>query len=579
MFQRSLLFGLLSVMATGLALPISASAQPVDATAGKPKWSSAQRDALSAIYDHGGILLQLDDGRPDRPLIAVDFSGHCDIDNDWLRHLLSFTELTSLRLAGTAITDDGLKTLNRFPKLSHLTLKDTPITDSGLLALAECKSLKRLDVRGTGVGAVAIAALRMALPELVVETSTPRTPVSPEQALAELKKVCDIMVHHDDRLPGNPVTMIDATNGSKLMDDSVRFVIDLPELRQISFSGTPLSDAAVATLAAARRLETLSLANTKLTDAGLVRLAACRQLRMLDVTGTRVTQAGIATLRKNSPQITITAEPEKLAAIGDAAALRTSDNVDAPVAQRFTEGQIRLWRQKARELSSLPETTPEGWSKSPIDPAKLFTVFTRLRLREGYVLRAYVFKQDANSTGFVWALPADATFPEPDECPRLESHLLKPPKPFDALDDTMEAIVGDDSVASYVQASLLRRELKEFSTGWHGITWGMHMVFDDNPWAARPDLPEDSLARFPVSDPSAWKWLEAKPDSWMPEGRMDATRATVTFYSYTPLAADRPGDDIEKERIYRHTDTYRRGKYRPLVIEKKIAEGPDAIAF
>jgi len=312
---------------------------------------------------------------------------------------------------------------------------------------------------------------------------------------------------------------------------------------------------------------------------GLVRLSACQQLRTLDVSQTRVTQAGIATLRKNLPKLNIVAEPEKLASIGDTAALRASDKPDAPVVQRFAESQIRRWRRNANQLSRLPNTTPEGWSKSPIDPADLLTVFPRLRLREGYLLRAYVFKQDGNSNGFVWALPHDSAFPEPDECPRLESHFLKPPKPFDALDDTMEAIVGDDTVASYFQASLLRRELKEFGTGWHGIRWGMNMIFDDDPWKPRADLPEDSLARFPTSDPADWKWLEAKPDSWVPEGRMDVKQTTITFYSYTPLAADAPGDEIEKERIYRHTETYRRGKYRPLIIEKKIAEGPDAIAF
>lgn len=400
-----------------------------------------------------------------------------------------------------------------------------------------------------------------------------------QQAIAALVKLGGVMMRAEQRPSGRTVVAVNFSGQALFQDDWLKPLAAMPNLKTLRLAGTSLSDAGLAHVKKLDKLETLFLAETKITDAGLVRLAACRQLRTLDVSRTSVTQVGIATLRKSSPQLNIIAEPEKLAAPGDAAALRGSKQIDAPLTQRFAEGQIRLWRKKARELSSLPETTPEDWSKSPIDPAKLFTVFPRLRLREGYVLRAYVFKQDGNSTGFAWALPADAAFPKPDECPRLESHALKPPKPFDALDDTMEAIVGDDSAASYFQASLLRRELKEFGTGWHGIRWGMNMVFDDDPWKARPNLPDDSLAKFPTSDPAAWQWSERKPESWVPEVRMDATRATVTFYSYTPLAADAPGDKIEKERIYRHTDTYRRGKYRPLVIEKKIAEGPDAIAF
>ncbi len=577
MFQRYPQFAILSVLTTLLVMPTSIFAQPNRAIAVKREWSSAERDTLTALYDHGGILIQLD--RNGRTVIAVDFSGHPDINNDWLRHLLAFTELTSLRLTGTAITDNGLKHLMRFPRLSELALNDTPITDSGLMELAACKSLNKVDVRGTGVTPEAVTSLREARPGLIVESSPPRTPLSPGQALSQLKMLGGIMAHYDDRLPGNPVTMIDATNSAKLTDDALKSVIDLPELRQIGLSGTPVTDASSATLAAVRRLDALFLADTKLTDSGLVRLSACQQLRTLDVSQTLVTQSGISTLRKNLPKLNVIAEPEKLASIGDAAALRASDQPDAPVVQRFAESQIRLWRRQANQLSSLPNTTPEGWSKSTVDPADLLTVFPRLRVREGYVLRAYVFKQDGNSNGFVWALPHDAAFPEPDECPRLESHFLKPPKPFDALDDTMEAIVGDDTVASYFQASLLRRELKEFGTGWHGIRWGMNVVFDDDPWKPRTDLPEDFMGRFPTSDPADWKWMEAKPDSWVPEGRMDAKQATITFYSYTPLAADAPDDEIEKERIYRHTETYRRGKYRPLIIEKKLAEGPDAIAF
>jgi hypothetical protein len=376
-----------------------AIAQTVDSADRKVELSAEQRAALTAIYDHGGILIQLDEQRPGRPIIGFDFTGHSDIDDQWLRSLRPFGELSSLQLAGTAIT-----------------------------------------------------------------------------------------------------------------------------------------------------------------DAGLVELAAFKRLQTVDLSRTHVTQVGIDGLRQRMPQLTVVVAPP-------------------PPNQRFTEDEIRHVRRQARELSTLPESTPNGWSKSPIDPASLLKAFPLLHIRDGYVLRAYIFKENGNSNGFVWALPAEAEFPKPDECPRLESHVLRPPKPFDALDDVMEAIIGDDSAASYLQASLLRRELKDFGAGWHGVAWGMNMVFDDDPWKVRPDLPEDSPARLPTSDPADWKWLERKPESWTPEVRLDATRATVTYYSYTPLAADAPGDQIERERIYRHIDTFRRGKYRPLDVETKLAEGPDAISF
>lgn len=249
------------------------------------------------------------------------------------------------------------------------------------------------------------------------------------------------------------------------------------------------------------------------------------------------------------------------------------------IVKHFTAQEIQKWRKQLAELGQLPEGTPNGWSKSRVEPAKMLTVFPELKVREGYVLRAYVFKEDGNSNGFVWALPADAAFPEADDCPRLESHFLKPPKPFDALDDIMEVIDGDDSPESYLHASILRRELREFGGGWHGIKWGMHTVLDDSPWNGTPRSEEDSMAMYPTSRLDEWKWLAPKPMSWTPEVRVERNQVTVTFYSYTALYAELDNGEMEKERIVRHTDTYRRSKYRPLVVEKKLAEGPNVVAL
>jgi hypothetical protein len=83
-------------------------------------------------------------------------------------------------------------------------------------------------------------------------------------------------------------------------------------------------------------------------------------------------------------------------------------------------------------------------------------------------------------------MSADAEFPEPKDCPTLEQHLLKAPKPWDAIDNPMEA------------------------------------------------------------------------------------RVRVTFYTYCGL---------HKQSIYRHTDTYRRGNYRPSVEEELVAGAPGGVAF
>ena len=426
--------------------------------------------------------------------------------------------------------------------------------------------------------------------KVVVEAESPPVKLSPEQALGELKKAGGMLVHYDDRLPGTPVVMIDATNLLQFQDEWTRYFAFLPSLRTVSLSGTPLTDAGLDGLAEVGSLQDLILTETKITDAGLAKLAKCKNLKTLNVEGTGVTEAGVAALRKALPQLEVNGKSKPIGtdnvrldgrpvvSFADKTRRNPTAESDNEVVKQFTAAEIKQWRRKLNELSQLPQATPNGWSKSRIDPARLLTVFPEFHIREGFVLRAYVFKENANSNGFVWALPIDAEFPEPDDCPRLESHFLKPPKPFDALDDMMEVIVGDDSPESYLHAAILRRELKEFGGGWHGIVWGMNTVLDDSPWNPPPPNEEDGGPMYPESKPAEWKWIAAKPESWKPEVRLGKDKAIVTFYSYTPLTAELDNGEAEKERIIRHTETYRRGNYRPLVVEKKLAEGPHAVA-
>lgn len=251
-----------------------------------------------------------------------------------------------------------------------------------------------------------------------------------------------------------------------------------------------------------------------------------------------------------------------------------------PTGETFVSAdQVRLWRKQLADLSKPPRSAPEGWSKSRIDPGRLVAEFPELRIKPQYVLRAYLYKRGGNANGFVWALPKEAEFPEPADCPKLESHFLHPPKPFDALDDVMEAIAGDDSPSSYVHASLLRRALREFGAEWHGIRWGAHSVLDREPWGEDADRDAEVPASRPMSERGEWKWLTDAPRDWRPQVVWTPDRVTVRFYTYTALGQVTAGDEMEKERITLHTDVYRRRNYRALTTEKKLAEGPNTIMF
>jgi len=236
----------------------------------------------------------------------------------------------------------------------------------------------------------------------------------------------------------------------------------------------------------------------------------------------------------------------------------------APQQAAFPAAKIRVLREAAAKVVQSPLEGPEGWAKCAIDPQKLLEPFKPLRLRSGLVLRAYQFKEEGNGNGVVWAMPADAEFPEPKDCPTLENHLLKAPKPFEALDDVMEAIEGDGTPWSYLAASLLRREFSDFGAIWHGTNWALHFVHDEDPWMADPPKPDEPPLDRPTTKAAEWTWLGDAPKDWRPQVKVEKDRVTVTFYTYCGL---------EQQRLYRHTDTYRPGKLRAKVEEKVIAEG------
>jgi hypothetical protein len=409
-----------------------------------------------------------------------------------------------------------------------------------------------------------------------------------QAAVDQLKQLGGVLIHYNDRVPQQAVILVDFTNHPDFREDWLKHLGAFPHLTGLGLSGTSITDEGLRQLKKLRTLDTLTLAETKVTDEGLAELIELKALRTLDVRGTGVTADGATVLRRFLSEVEVSFGPMpggQAAAQPDAVPGNAAPPAQPGPSQDKTAlpsaAKIKELRQKAVELT-LPgeddDPEPEGWSKSWHDPLKVVELFRPLRVKKDHVLRAYLHREGGNGFGVVWALPADSEYPEPKDCPRLEHHYLRLPKPWDALDDTMEAIEGDDSAWSYLAASLLRRELGEFGALWHGIQWGTHVLLDDNPWAGGPPRDDELPRQRPDSQPHQWKWFEVQPANWAPQVRLEPDRAIVTFYTYTALAGGDDGE-IERERIIRHTDTYRRGKYRSMTVEKKIAEGPDAIAF
>ena len=260
-----------------------------------------------------------------------------------------------------------------------------------------------------------------------------------QAAIDQLKRFGGVLVHYNDRLPERPVILVDFTNHQGFKDEWLKPLAALPHLSGVGLSGTAVTDEGLQHLKKLRAIETLTLAETKITDEGLAELIGLKSLRTLDVRGTGITAAGATVLTRFLPEVEVSfgpmpgAEPPATGSVAPAVPSSTMPADPGPAdpapadpapatssapgvkAEMPSVARIKEIREKASELTQPGEDDqpePEGWSKSRHDPNKLLDLFKPLRLKDGFVLRAYLFREGGNGNGVVWAMPADAEFPE-----------------------------------------------------------------------------------------------------------------------------------------------------------------------
>lgn len=237
----------------------------------------------------------------------------------------------------------------------------------------------------------------------------------------------------------------------------------------------------------------------------------------------------------------------------------TTETISAAIADHL--------RDRVQRAATLPESVPEGWSISPVSPTRLVRAFDALRLKQGMTLHAYVFRSGGNGNGVVWAMPEHVPPPPPEACPRLDG-FLTPPKPADALDDLMDAIEGDGSPFSFLSASLLARELREFGARWHGISWGACRVIGQGP--KRVSTPRGHRGEIAGEDMSGWTWLQPAPTIWPPRITLSDAGAEVTLHVIDPVGT---------ETIRQLTDTFPPGRYTFTTTAMELASGSGGIIW
>ncbi|MBE8540249.1 hypothetical protein ICJ57_09015 [Geoglobus acetivorans] len=195
----------------------------------------------------------------------------------------------------------------------------------------------------------------------------------------------------------------------------------------------------------------------------------------------------------------------------------------------FSARKLQKLHMDAEDLWRVPAKS--GWQKSPVSPMDVLRLFSKLKIKRGYELIAYMFRKGLQGKGVVWAVP-EGHFPEVEECMKLDE--VGTPKPEKALPPS-RVLDGDRSPESYIQASIFLREMDEFGALWYELKWGLHEIIDEVPEEFH--LPET---------------LDVRP-------RTVFENDTITEFFTLEL--------LEK-RIYRHSDTFEGYSLKNQIDEK-----------
>lgn len=190
-----------------------------------------------------------------------------------------------------------------------------------------------------------------------------------------------------------------------------------------------------------------------------------------------------------------------------------------------------------------------GWSQSASDPGAMVGACTRIGLRRGYCIRAYVFRKGQDVYTVPFGAKKAEPFPEP-ACDVTRTDFLEPP--VEVKRRTPHAVLaGDNSPLSYLEASILVRELCEAWVSGHGRDFTAHVLLGESS-EQTPQL-------------ASWEWLESRPHPLSPRVVVGRSLTTVVFHTISSLGAP---------AVYRWEDNYQTGNYRFRSSRRVIASGP-----
>lgn len=187
-----------------------------------------------------------------------------------------------------------------------------------------------------------------------------------------------------------------------------------------------------------------------------------------------------------------------------------------------------------------------NWFISVTNPGAALLKLPGLKLSPGWRIVSYLYRTPTDGIGIVWALPEAYSTTSQLEQALVESRGREcPPRPSAAVSDVMEAVVGDRSPASFMIASILRRELQELGALGRSCSWSHHRLISAPPPQVK------------------WQWRLHPPQDLSPKIRIFPDgKAAIEFFTCRVVAPI---------TLFQHLDRYPLESYRPTTFEREIA--------
>jgi len=186
------------------------------------------------------------------------------------------------------------------------------------------------------------------------------------------------------------------------------------------------------------------------------------------------------------------------------------------------------------------------WFISAMNPGAVLLKLPGLKLKPDVKLISYLHRTPDDGVGVVWAVPeALSTTAQLEKALDTSGDRTHPPRPEGAFTNVTEAIEGDRSPASFIIASLLQRELKEFGNLGKYCSWSHHRLIGAVPGQMQ------------------WQWKGEQPKDFSPKVRLFPDgRVAIEFFSCRI---------IPPITLYQHLDQYPAQHYTAAVLDRPIA--------